>query len=589
MPMDTVWTKLRSRFRTKKTIEDRHRIHAQVLESSTPRAAYYLLVVLSTTIAAFGLLAGSTAVVIGAMLVAPLMGPIFGMALALATGSRRLLGRAALSEGAGVLLCVALAALIGALSIYPAFGPEILARTKPTLYDIFVALASGLAGAYALVDERISPALPGVAIATALVPPLATCGLCLSAGQWDWALGAFLLFFANFLAIELAAALVFLLAGLGRAGPSEQFTATVLLRRFGLSLTLLVAVAVVLTRTLVALASENQFSEALKATLAAEVRSSAGAHLSEVQYRKESGKTEVVAVVLTPQEFLPEQVARIEESLRRGLDPEIRLVIRSLLSKDADDNGPVFITPDDRKRRAEALGQTSFLSRLSEALTQGLAGFPGTRLVDLRHETTGGKSLVAAVVHTPTAIEPASVARLQAVLQAQTNVPLRLTVRSVLTRDADAERYLYVPAGEPPPNEEERELGRRLQDALTAQLRRHDRSATLVEHRFVRKDDRLLLLATVRVRTVLTPRQVSLVEKGLRRGVDPTIDLVVRSTVGADATRGGYLASFDESLLVPSTDRSSSLPGTPRVPGPARRQGTSPDPPVPRAPEERDR
>jgi hypothetical protein len=314
-----------------------------------------------------------------------------------------------------------------------------------------------------------------------------------------------------------------------------------------------VAVAVFLTRTLVGLASEHRFSEALKARLAAEVRSSAGGHLSEVQYRKERGKTEVVAVVLTPQEFLPEQVARIEESLRKALDPEIRLVIRSLLSKDADDNGPVFITPEDRRRRAGALGQTSFLSRLSELLTQALAGFPGARLVDLRQETTGGQTQVAAVVRTPTAIEPATVASLQAALQAQTKMPLRLTVRSVLTRDADAERYLYAPEGHPPPTEAEREFSRRLEKNLAAQLRSQDRSAALVEHRFFQKGDRLLVLATVRARAVLAPRHVSRLEKGLRRDLDPTTDLVVRSTVGADVSPGGYLSSFDEAQVLPSS------------------------------------
>lgn len=167
------------------------------------------MVCLSTIIAAYGLLSNSTAVVIGAMLVAPLMGPIFGIALGLSIGDNRLLREATSSELLGVLLSVGLAALIGIATLQPDLGPEIIARTRPTIYDVLIALASGLAGAYAIADERISPALPGVAIATALVPPLATCGICLSAGFWDGARGAMLLFLVNLLAIEFAAGIIF--------------------------------------------------------------------------------------------------------------------------------------------------------------------------------------------------------------------------------------------------------------------------------------------------------------------------------------------------------------------------------------------
>lgn len=442
MRISQEWRQLFARHKFVKSAEERERIRAQVMDASKPRAAFYLLVVLSTTIAAFGLLSNSTAVVIGAMLVAPLMGPIFGMGLALTTGNWRMLAKAGAAEIAGVILCIALAALIGAVTVYPNFSPEILSRTKPTLYDIFIAIASGLAGSYALVDERIGPTLPGVAIATALVPPLVSCGLCLSAGQWEWALGAFLLFFANFLAIELAASLIFLLAGLGKAGPSEKFTAALLFRRFGLSIVLFAAIAVFMTRTLLGLVSEIRYSEALRVALLKEVRSSTGASLSEVQFHKENGRTNVIAVIFSPQEFLPEQVARIEGNLRENVDPQIRLVIRSLITKDVDRKGPVFITHVDQKRREEAIAQTSFLARINQALTEGLDELPGTRLVNLRQETTAGLTQVTAVVRTPVAINPKSVAKLQAALYAKTGVPLRLTVHSVLTLEADAVQYL---------------------------------------------------------------------------------------------------------------------------------------------------
>lgn len=148
-------------------------VHAEISDGSEPALRFYILVAISTLIASFGLIADSTAVVIGAMLVAPLMTPIFGISLALVRGEPDLLGRAARAEIVGVVAAVSMGFVLGSLigDIEPT--PEMLSRTRPNLFDLLVAVLAGFAGAYALVDEKISPALPGVAIATAIVPPLA--------------------------------------------------------------------------------------------------------------------------------------------------------------------------------------------------------------------------------------------------------------------------------------------------------------------------------------------------------------------------------------------------------------------------------
>ena len=101
-----------------------------------------------------------------------------------------------------------------------------------------------------MVDERISPALPGVAIATSLVPPLATCGLCISVGKWDWAFGAFLLFVANLLAIELAAASVFGIFGVVGVEAESGRSLVRFLRRYAVSVLLLIAAGTFMTQTL---------------------------------------------------------------------------------------------------------------------------------------------------------------------------------------------------------------------------------------------------------------------------------------------------------------------------------------------------
>ena len=208
-------------------------VHADISDGSEPALRFYILVAVSTLIASFGLILNSTAVVIGAMLVAPLMTPIFGISLALVRGETGLFGRAMRAEIFGVIAAVGMSLLLG-LTLGD-FEPtnEMLSRTSPTLFDLLVAVLAGFAGAYALVDEKLSPALPGVAIATAIVPPLANSGLCLALGDVAAAVGSFLLFFANFLSILVVAAITFVLSGMAKQFGVRETGAT-LLKRFQL-------------------------------------------------------------------------------------------------------------------------------------------------------------------------------------------------------------------------------------------------------------------------------------------------------------------------------------------------------------------
>ena len=173
--------------------------------------------VLSAAIAAFGLVNNSAAVVIGAMLVAPLMTPILAIAAAVVQGwgSRAIESFAIV--GAGALAAIAVGVVVAFItpalrSDLPLPG-ELLARTSPNLIDLAIAIAAGLAGGFVAVRTEASGALPGVGIAVALVPPLATVGLTAGLGLWDLSLGAMLLFATNLVAIVLAAGLVFVAAG----------------------------------------------------------------------------------------------------------------------------------------------------------------------------------------------------------------------------------------------------------------------------------------------------------------------------------------------------------------------------------------
>jgi uncharacterized hydrophobic protein (TIGR00271 family) len=173
------------------------------------------LMLLSTAIAVFGILSDSTAVVIGAMLVAPLMMPVLGLAAAIVMGwPRRIFRRSALIIlGAG--LAVTLAASVS--FVVPGRpGPlsaELMARTSPNLLDLGIALAAGAAGAYGQMRRHAADALTGVAVAVALVPPLAVVGITMQLAEWQLAFGALMLFLANVVGIVISAAFVFVAAG----------------------------------------------------------------------------------------------------------------------------------------------------------------------------------------------------------------------------------------------------------------------------------------------------------------------------------------------------------------------------------------
>lgn len=202
------------------TADDRNQLYDKLFfegeEGPRRLTRFFALMGLATAIASFGIIADSTAVVIGAMLVAPLMTPLMGTSLSMTMGwPRRALMSGAVAL-AGVLFAVLLSILFGWM-----YGPDIsiitnsqvASRIGPTLVDLAIAVAAGGAGAFALSRPDVSDSLPGVAVAIALVPPLAVVGLMVSQANWSAASGAILLFVTNLVAILLIGGLVFVLTG----------------------------------------------------------------------------------------------------------------------------------------------------------------------------------------------------------------------------------------------------------------------------------------------------------------------------------------------------------------------------------------
>lgn len=193
--------------------EAREALYEGVEKNSRLDLNFLVLVVLSTTVAAIGLIENNVAVVIGAMVIAPLLGPNLAFGLGTALGDISLMRKSALTTSLGIALAVVLSVVIGFFGSFDVMGPELAVRTKVGLDSVALALASGAAGALSL-TTGLSSVLVGVMVAVALLPPAVTLGLMLGAGDMNLAFGAGLLLAINVVCVNLAIKVVFFVKGI---------------------------------------------------------------------------------------------------------------------------------------------------------------------------------------------------------------------------------------------------------------------------------------------------------------------------------------------------------------------------------------
>ena len=302
----------------------------ELADSAAISQDYLLLVILSCIIATFGLILNSGAVIIGAMLIAPLMSPILALAHALVRGNARGMVRALVTLLVGIVLSIGVSALLGTAVSTSQFNflaelpPEVTSRTSPTLFDLTIALAGGLAASYALAQPRLSPTLPGVAIATALMPPLCVVGIGISQGQPEIWNGALLLFLANFVAIIFSSALVFALVGFGPL--SWQRRREAMSRTFLLASTMLILVAIPLVNFMVTIARDARENQVIRSTISNHLGElSPSASLVSFDKRTVEGDLNIEATVRTPRELLYVESLEIQEELATRLDRTVAL------------------------------------------------------------------------------------------------------------------------------------------------------------------------------------------------------------------------------------------------------------------------
>lgn len=287
----------------------------QARDMSSPNLDYLVLIFIAALLASLGLLLNSAAVIIGAMLVAPLMQPIVSFSVGVATGRLILIERSILSLILGVLLAGVVSICLGV--IIPLNHPttEMLGRGSPSLLDAGVAFASGLIGGYATARKNIPAALAGVAIAAALMPPLCTVGLGLAFGEPDLALGAFLLFITNIAYISLAALLVFFWLGMRPSEIARIRRISILFLLVVLSIPLLLVFREVSNRAL----DSSRIETMLEETFAE------GDVLSVEIYTEEPLR--VVATIRSSRPIDEIQVASAESDIEKRLEQDIQLEV----------------------------------------------------------------------------------------------------------------------------------------------------------------------------------------------------------------------------------------------------------------------
>ena len=269
-PDQNKYERLKEKLRYKQALRENSRkidhkqVRLNIQADALPSKTFFIMNALAAIIAGYGLLSDSTAVVIGAMLVAMMLGPISGIALALIDARWLLLRTALKTLVLGVIMIYAIGMIMGFIHFDLPMTNEILARTKPTAIDLMIALAGGAAGAFSAVSPRLSVAVVGVAVATALVPPLVASGILLAHGQFQNSANAFLLAFTNMVAIQVSSSLVLWIAGFRRGSDEEVNSLWGFFKRNSISLIILLILAIYLSLNLMQSVQKQLYETQIK-------------------------------------------------------------------------------------------------------------------------------------------------------------------------------------------------------------------------------------------------------------------------------------------------------------------------------------
>ncbi len=299
------------------------KLRKSLLQDAQLNQPYLVLTASSCLLATLGLLINSTAVVIGAMIIAPLMLPLRSFAFATLEGDTELLRVSFWAIAVGTGLSIACSWLVGAIVGLPEFGSEVLSRTEPTLIDLSIAIVAGGVSGYAKIRPAIGDAIPGTAIAVALMPPLCVIGLLLSQGEWSAAGGASLLYATNLLGINLACLALYALGGYAR---SDEFSRSL---SWGVTVGLIVLLALPLGLSSWQLVRRVRANDSIEAILTQQALGSGAA--VEILSSTVNWRSQPPSIVLTVRAaetaIAPQEVALVEDQLAAEMGQTFKIIL----------------------------------------------------------------------------------------------------------------------------------------------------------------------------------------------------------------------------------------------------------------------
>jgi uncharacterized hydrophobic protein (TIGR00271 family) len=385
-------------------------VSASMKEAAVPNIDFYVLIILASAIAALGLLQNSAAVIIGAMLVAPLMAPILATAMNMVLGDFKTVVAAAEATLKGATMAIVVGIVVVIISPIDQPTSEILARTEPNVLDLMVALASGAAAGYALSRSEVAAALPGVAISAALVPPLCVVGYGLATSDFHIASGSLLLFITNLIAIILAAALTFLALGF----QPKRHERGELVRGLQITLASLVVIVVVLGLATFVTVREINLRQDIEQVFNSHIRAGVG-EILEFDIDRQGDSYLLTATVLN---FVDEQMSPAElTALQNDLDE----VVGKPVTID------VIALPADQ----ENFDAADLIRTLEIGFSEAIAEH-GAEIVEMEIDTVedGFEILTRLVFFEDSSLDEAALSRIQEELSAAVESPV--AIRSTL-------------------------------------------------------------------------------------------------------------------------------------------------------------
>ncbi|MFA5105379.1 MAG: TIGR00341 family protein [Candidatus Micrarchaeia archaeon] len=309
------------------TDEEKEEVYKEIREGSHPSNEYFIMLIIAAIIATIGLLTNNVAVIIGAMLVSPLLLPVIGLSLGAVKGDLGIFYSAIEAEAKGIAVVIALVTALTLLMPNASITSEVLLRTHPTPLDLLVALASGAAAAYALSRKNIGAALPGVAIAVAVMPPLCAVGIGFALRRPDVAIGAALTFIANVVAINFASSIVFWLFNFS---PKWVLGAEAdIMKKIRTSAILLLLILIPLGWIMWQSVQSSNINNTIGTVLSSQIEGIVGASLVGFSYEQgKNGAINVYATLDTPKTITPDKAEEMRVALEKNLGQTTYLDLR---------------------------------------------------------------------------------------------------------------------------------------------------------------------------------------------------------------------------------------------------------------------